>query len=106
GVPHPRSYGCFPRYLDRYADDLPDAIRRCTSAPAERIGLADRGVLGPGAPADVVVFDPQRIADRATFTAPHQFAAGIDLVLVNGTVAVDNGVHTGARAGRVLRSIG
>jgi N-acyl-D-aspartate/D-glutamate deacylase len=106
GVPHPRSYGCFPRYLSRYADDLPDAIRRCTSAPAERVGLGDRGVLRPGAPADIVVFDPDRLADRATFTAPHQFAAGIDLVLVNGTVAVDGGVHTGLRAGQVLRRIG
>jgi N-acyl-D-aspartate/D-glutamate deacylase len=105
GVPHPRSYGCFPRYLARYADDLPDAIRRCTSAPAARVGL-DRGVLREGAPADVVVFDPGRVADRATFTAPHQFAAGIDLVLVNGAVAVSDGTHTGARAGQVLREQG
>ena len=103
GVPHPRSYGTFPRYLHRYATDLPDAVRRCTSAPAARVGLADRGSLRPGAPADVVVFDPARLADRATFTAPHQFAAGIDLVLVNGAVTVDGGEHTGVRAGSVLR---
>jgi N-acyl-D-aspartate/D-glutamate deacylase len=103
GVPHPRSYGCFPRYLRRYATDLPDAIRRCTSAPAARVGLTDRGVLRPGAPADVVVFDPERIADTATFTAPHQFATGIDLVVVNGAVAVRDGRHTGVRAGQVLR---
>jgi len=106
GVPHPRSYGTFPRYLHRYATDLPDAVRRCTSAPAARVGLRDRGLLRPGAPADVVVFDPARLADRATFTAPHQFAAGIDLVLVNGTVTVERGEHTGERAGAVLRGSG
>jgi N-acyl-D-amino-acid deacylase len=106
GVPHPRSYGCFPRYLARYAGDLPDAIRRCTSAPAARIGLGDRGVLRDGVPADIVVFDPERLADRATFTDPHRFAAGIDLVLVNGAVTVERGEHTGARAGQVLRQRG
>jgi N-acyl-D-amino-acid deacylase len=102
GVPHPRSYGCFPRYLNRYAEDLPDAIRRCTSAPAARVGL-DRGVLRPGAPADIVVFDPDKIADRATFIAPHQFADGIDLVVVNGVVTIEDSKHTGARAGQFLR---
>jgi N-acyl-D-aspartate/D-glutamate deacylase len=104
GVPHPRSYGCFPRYLARYGQDLPEAVRRCTSAPARRVGLADRGVLKPGAPADIVVFDPDRITDRATFTAPHQFAEGIDLVVVNGAVTVDGGRHTGVRAGQVLQT--
>ncbi len=104
GAPHPRSYGCFPRYLHRYAHGLADGVRRCTSAPAARVGLPDRGVLRPGAPADVVVFDPDRIRDRATFERPHQFAAGIDLVLVNGVVAVERGRHTGGRAGRVLRT--
>lgn len=104
GAPHPRSYGCFPRYLGRYAGVLPDAIRRCTSAPAARVGLTDRGVLRAGAPADIVVFDPARIRDTATFEAPHRFADGIDLVLVNGVVTVDRGRHTGARAGRVLRT--
>lgn len=104
GVPHPRSYGCFPRYLTRYATDLPDAIRRCTSAPAARAGLTDRGVLRAGAPADLVVFDPARLGDPATFTDPHQFATGIDLVLVNGEVTVENGGHTGRRAGEVLRT--
>jgi len=104
GAPHPRSYGCFPRYLHRYADGLADAVRRCTSAPAARVGLTDRGVLRPGAPADIVVFDPDRIRDRGTFERPHQFADGIDLVLVNGVVAVQRGRHTGERAGRVLRA--
>ncbi|MGI5238334.1 N-acyl-D-amino-acid deacylase family protein [Dactylosporangium sp. CA-139066] len=102
GMPHPRSYGCFPRYLERYATDLPDAIRRCTSAPARLAGLPDRGVLRPGAPADVVVLDPDTIAGPATFTAPHRFATGIDLVLVGGVPTVERGAHTGRRAGRVL----
>ncbi|WP_433077061.1 N-acyl-D-amino-acid deacylase family protein [Dactylosporangium sp. CA-052675] len=102
GVPHPRSYGCFPRYLSRYATDLPDAVRRCTSEPARRIGLPGLGVLRPGAPADVVVLDPATIADTATFTAPHQLATGIDLVLVGGAPTVERGTHTGRRAGRVL----
>jgi N-acyl-D-aspartate/D-glutamate deacylase len=106
GVPHPRSYGCFPRYLTRYAADLPDAIRRCTSAPAARVGLTDRGVLREGAPADVLVFDQALLADLATFTDPHRFAAGIDLVLVNGVVTVDGDGHTGSRAGQVLREGG
>jgi N-acyl-D-amino-acid deacylase len=104
GLPHPRSYGTFPRYLSRYgADDLADAVRRCTSAPAARVGLDDRGVLRAGARADVVVFDPATLTDTATFTAPHRFAAGIDLVLVNGVSTVDGGRHTGARAGTVER---
>jgi N-acyl-D-amino-acid deacylase len=106
GVPHPRSYGCFPRYLDRYvktAGGLPEAVRRCTSAPAARVGLTDRGALRRGARADIVVFDPERLRDRATFTAPHQFADGIDFVLVNGAVAIEHGRHTGVRAGQVLR---
>ncbi|MEN3307159.1 MAG: N-acyl-D-amino-acid deacylase [Micromonosporaceae bacterium] len=107
GVPHPRSYGCFPRYLTRYGGaDLAGAIRRCTSAPAARVGLTDLGVLRPGAPADVVVFDPARLADRATYTEPHRFADGIDLVLVNGVVTVERGRHTGARAGTTRRGAG
>jgi N-acyl-D-amino-acid deacylase len=107
GVPHPRSYGCFPRYLTRYGGaDLADAVRRCTSAPAARLGLTDLGVLRSGAPADIVVFDPARLADRATFTDPHRFADGIELVLVNGAVTVERGRHTGARAGTMKRGDG
>lgn len=106
GLPHPRSYGTFPRYLTRYgAGDLADAVRRCTSAPAARVGLADRGVLRVGAPADIVVFDPSELNDPATFTAPHRFADGIDLVLVNGVSTVDGGRHTGERAGTVERKV-
>lgn len=107
GQPHPRSFGCFPRYLSRYGgggDGLADAVRRCTSAPAAIAGLADRGVLRPGAPADVVVFDPARLADRASFDRPQQFPDGIDLVLVNGEVVVDHTEITGVRPGRVLRA--
>jgi N-acyl-D-aspartate/D-glutamate deacylase len=108
GLPHPRSYGCFPRYLARYGgtgrDELPAAIARCTSAPAALIGLTDRGVLRPGAPADIVVLHPDQLTDLATFTDPHQFPAGIDLVLVNGEPVVDGASHTGARPGAVLRA--
>jgi N-acyl-D-amino-acid deacylase len=103
GLPHPRSYGCFPRYLARYAADLPDAIRRCTSAPAQRAGLADRGLVRVGAPADLVVFDPGRLRDEATFTDPHRYPSGIELVLVAGEIVVDAGRHTGRRPGTILR---
>lgn len=107
GAPHPRCYGCFPRYLAGIAassgSDLGDAIRRCTAAPAGALGLTDRGVLRVGAPADVVVFDPGRIADRATFTEPQRFPDGIDLVVVAGEIVVDAGRHTGARPGSILR---
>jgi N-acyl-D-amino-acid deacylase len=108
GKPHPRSYGTFPRVLGRYARDegvlgLPDAIRKMTSMPARRLGLADRGVLSPGARADVVAFDPARVQDLATYDDPHRYATGIEHVLVNGRVVIDRGEHTGALPGRVLR---
>ena len=107
GSPHPRSYGCFPRYLTRYAGtsdaDLANAIRRCTSAPALLAGLSDRGVLRPGAPADLVVFSRAALVDTATLTDPQQFPRGIDLVLVNGEPVVDSTGHTGARPGQVVR---
>jgi dihydroorotase/N-acyl-D-amino-acid deacylase len=108
GHPHPRAYGTFPRVLARYVREkrlltLEEAVRKMTSMPAARIGLADRGVLRPGAAADVVVFDPATVADRATFDRPHQYPAGIATVVVNGAVAVERGRPTGVRAGRVLR---
>lgn len=102
GRPHPRSYGCFPRYLSRYATDLADGIRRCTFAAAARVGLTDRGLLADGYPADLVVFDPATLTDTATFDDPAQFATGIALVLVNGQIVLDHGVDTGARPGMVL----
>lgn len=104
GVPHPRSYGCFPRALTSGDLTLPEAVRKSTSAPARRVGLTDRGVVAPGMRADLVVLDLDEFADRATFTEPHQFPTGVDLVLVSGTVVVERGRHTGARPGEVLRA--
>ncbi len=102
GRPHPRSYGTFPRYLSRYADDLADGIRRCTSAPADRVGLTDRGRLVPGAAADLLVLDPATLADTATFTEPARFPTGVDAVVVNGRLTLDHGRDLGVRAGSVL----
>lgn len=104
---HPRYYGTFPRVLARYVREeqlltLGSAVRKMTSLPADRFGLSGRGRIAEGAFADLVLFDPARVADRATFAAPHAFAEGIDLVVVNGRVAWD-GSRYGARAGRALR---
>ena len=103
---HPRYYGTFPRVLGRYAREeailsLPDAVRKMSSLPAERFGLASRGRIEPGAFADLVVFDPGRITDRATYERPHAFADGLDAVVVNGRVAWDG--SDVARHGRALR---
>ncbi len=111
GHPHPRAYGTFPRVLGRYVRDervlgLEDAIRKMTGMPAARLGLDGRGVLRVGAYADVVVFDPATVADKATFREPHQYPVGIEYVVVNGTLAVDGGRFSDARAGRVLRRRG
>jgi N-acyl-D-amino-acid deacylase len=108
GHPHPRAYGTFPRVLGRYVREekvltLEQAVHKMTAMPASRLGLRDRGVLRTGAYADVVVFDPARVADRATFDAPHQYPIGIEFVLVNGAVTVDGERFNGARNGRVLR---
>ncbi|MGH7477700.1 MAG: N-acyl-D-amino-acid deacylase family protein [Longimicrobiales bacterium] len=108
GVPHPRSYGTFPRKLREYAVeqrvvDLAAAVRSMTSLPALVYGLADRGVIRAGAVADLLVFDLERVDDPATFTAPHQLAEGMVHVLVNGRFAIDEGRPTGERNGRVLR---
>ena len=107
GRPHPRFYGTFPRVLGTYVRDekvltLPDAVRKMTSFPAQIVGLSDRGLLRPGMAADIVVFDPATVADRATFEEPSQYAVGISYVIVNGTVVIDGGKHTGALPGRVL----
>ena len=108
GHPHPRAYGAFPRVLGHYVREvhvltLEQAVNKMTGMPAARLGLSDRGVLMAGMAADVVVFDARRIADRATFDAPHQYAIGIDHVLVNGVSAVEQGRFMDRRAGRVLR---
>ncbi|MFG2018117.1 N-acyl-D-amino-acid deacylase family protein [Actinomadura geliboluensis] len=107
GTPHPRSFGCFPRLFAEYVRTgrigLAEAVRKCTSAAAERAGLAGRGVLRGGAAADIVVFDPARIADRATFAAPQRYPEGISAVVVGGRTVVEDGAHGGARPGEILR---
>jgi len=108
---HPRAYGTFARILGHYARDLKlmpleDAIRKATSLPAQRVGLLDRGLLRPGMYADVTVFDPGSVIDRATFEQPHQPSTGIAYVLVNGQVVLDGGKLTAARPGRGLRGPG
>lgn len=111
GVPHPRAYGTFPRKLRKYAldervVDLADAVRSMTTLPATVFRMGARGSLRPGAPADIVVLDPSRVRDRATYTRPHQLSEGMVYVLVNGTVAIDGERVTGARGGRVLARAG
>jgi N-acyl-D-amino-acid deacylase len=108
GAPHPRSYGTFARVLAVYVREqrlltLEDAIRKMTSLPAARLGLADRGLLRPGMKADLVVLDPATVRDRASYEKPHQYAEGVSLVLVNGEPVLDGDRMTGARPGRVLR---
>jgi len=111
GHPHPRNFGTFPRILGHYVRDekvltLEDGVRRMTSLPAQRLGLKDRGLLREGYWADVVVFDPDRIGDMATFASPKQYPAGINFVVVNGRIVIDKGNHTGERPGMVLRGPG
>lgn len=107
GQPHPRAYGTFPRVLGTYVRDthvlgLEDAVRRMTGLAAEQFQIRDRGVIKEGAFADLVVFDPATVADVATYEQPHQYALGIDYVVVNGAVAVTPQGATKARAGRML----
>jgi dihydroorotase/N-acyl-D-amino-acid deacylase len=107
GHPHPRAYGTFPRVLGEYVRNqkllsLELAIHKMTQMPAQRLGLADRGVITAGAVADLVVFDANTVKDQATFTEPHQYPTGIETVIVNGTMSVERGKATGARAGRVV----
>jgi N-acyl-D-amino-acid deacylase len=108
GAPHPRSYGTFARVLGVYVREkhlltLEEAVRKMTSFPAARLGLVDRGLVRPGMKADLVVFDPATIRDRASFEKPHQYAEGVSLVMVNGEVVLDGDRMTGARPGCVLR---
>lgn len=108
GYPHPRSYGSFPRVLARYVRErktltLIDAVQRMTQMPAEWLAQADRGTLAPGQAADVVVFDPDAIADRAQYTDPHHYAEGVVHVLVNGQFVLRDSTMTGAKPGRFLR---
>lgn len=108
GSPHPRSYGTNARVLAEYVRErnvltLEDAVRRMTSLPAGTFGLKDRGAVRAGMAADVVVFDPAAVADRATFERPHAYSVGFEWVVVNGVVAVDGGKVTGARGGSAVR---
>jgi N-acyl-D-amino-acid deacylase len=106
--PHPRAWGTFPRYLARYVRELgvlglEECVAHLTGRPAKRLKLPDRGFLREGYRADLVLFDPATVADRATFDNPKQPAAGIPYVLVNGTPVIDDGRHTGALPGRAIR---
>ena len=108
GKPHPRSYGTFPRVLGRYARDekvltLEDAVRKMTSLTARHLRLRDRGEIRVGAWADLVVFDPERVKDIATYDDPHRYPEGIEYVVVNGALAIEAGDTTPERAGRFLR---
>jgi N-acyl-D-aspartate/D-glutamate deacylase len=108
GKPHPRYYGTFARVLGQCVRErglltLSQAVCKMTGGAAAALGLTDRGVLRDHACADITVFDPDSIADRATYDDPHQYAAGVSTVVVNGTVVIDGGDHTGALPGRVLR---
>jgi N-acyl-D-amino-acid deacylase len=108
GNPHPRYYGTFPRVLGRYVRQeklltLEDAVRKMTSANTAKIRVYDRGLLRPGQWADITVFDAERVIDNATYEKPHQYATGIEYVVVNGQVVLDKGRHTGARPGAIVR---
>jgi N-acyl-D-amino-acid deacylase len=106
--PSPRTYGSFPRILGQFVREeallsLEQAVRKMTSAPAARLGLEERGTLRDGALADIVVFDPATVRSTATYDEPRSYPVGIETVIVNGTVVVDGGAHTGATPGRGIR---
>jgi N-acyl-D-aspartate/D-glutamate deacylase len=108
GNPHPRSFGTFPRALGTYVRELKllrleDAVRKMTSLNAAKLGMRDRGLLRPGAFADLTLFDPERVADRATYERPFQYPEGIEYVIVNGQLVLERGKPTGAKPGRALR---
>ena len=108
---HPRAYGNFARLLGKYVRDekrttLQDAVRRLTSFPASSLGIRDRGLVKPGMMADLAIFDPATIADKATWEKPQQFAVGMRHVFVNGQAVLLNGEMTGARPGRSVRGPG
>jgi N-acyl-D-aspartate/D-glutamate deacylase len=111
GSPHPRSFGSHTRLLSEYVRNqhvftLEEAVRKMTSLPANRLGLADRGILRPGMKADVVVFDPATVKDMATYENPAQYSQGIAWVLVNGRAVVADGKPTNALPGQILRGPG
>src|SRR5436190_6753125 len=105
---HPRNFGTFPRVLGVYVRELKvlrleDAVRKMTSLNAAKLGIVDRGLLRPGNFADITLFDAEKVADRSTYEKPFQYSEGIEYVIVNGKVVLDQGKHTGARPGRALR---
>jgi N-acyl-D-amino-acid deacylase len=105
--PHPRAYGTFPRVLGKYVREegvitIEDAIRKMSALPADRLGLKDRGRIKENLAADIVIFNPETVSDKATYTKPHQFPEGINYVIVNGKIVVRDGVHTGAKPGKAL----
>lgn len=107
GVPHPRNYGTFPRVLGVYVREkhllkLEEAIRKMTSMPAGRIGIKDAGLLSAGKKADIVIFNPETIGDKATYQKPHQYPVGIDYVVLSGEIVVDHGQLTGKMPGRII----
>jgi N-acyl-D-amino-acid deacylase len=109
-VPHPRGYGNNARVLGRYVRELKvlrleDAIRKMTSLPANAFHFAGRGELREGNWADIVLFDPEKVKDTGQFNDPHHYPLGIPCVLVNGVVVLNNGEHTGAKAGMALRHV-
>lgn len=108
GKPHPRVYGSFPRVLGKYVRDekvlsIEEAVRKMTGKPAEVFGIKSRGILKKGNYADIVIFDPATVKDNGTYVDPVQYPTGIKYVLINGEVVIDNGKHTGARPGKLLR---
>jgi len=108
---HPRAYGSFARLLAKYVRDerivpLPEAIRRLAALPAKTLKIQGRGMLKPDYFADIVVFDPEKILDHATFTKPHQYATGVFHVFVNGVQVLKDGEHTGAKPGRFVKGPG
>ena len=110
GNPHPRSFGTFPRVLGVYVRErgllrLEDAVRKMTSLNAAKIGIRDRGLLQAGRFADIAIFDEKRVIDRSTYEEPFQYSEGVEYVIVNGTIVLDRGKHTGAKPGRVLRHV-
>jgi N-acyl-D-amino-acid deacylase len=108
GKPHPRYYGTFPRFLGKYVRDekiltWPEAIQKITSVTARKMGFRDRGQITRDYYADLVLFDPESIIDRASFDNPHQYPDGIQTVIVNGTIVLQDGETTGELSGKILR---
>jgi N-acyl-D-aspartate/D-glutamate deacylase len=110
GNPHPRNFGTFPRVLGVYVRErgllrLEDAVRKMTSLNATKLGIRDRGLVQPGLFADLTIFDPDRVIDRSTYEDPFHYSEGIEYVIVNGQIVIDQRVHTSAHPGRALRHV-